>query len=90
MTKLYKATVNDTWMHSTGIGWWTQFGDAREVDGVSMVQVSYGALFPSDGWHETEREAVLAAAAKVESIGRRLLEQADQMRAKTQETPQAQ
>lgn len=84
MTRLYKATVNDTWMHADGLGWFTQFGEPRTVDGTPMVQLS-GGIFPAEGWHADERSAVREAADKIEQIGFKLLRQATDMRAKAME-----
>jgi hypothetical protein len=80
MTKLYKTTVNDIGMRSDGLGFFTQWGTPRTVDGTPMVQMTHG-LFPADGWHATEQEAVNDAAQRIEVIGRRLLAQADRLRA---------
>ena len=79
MTKLFKTTVNDSWLNSDGIGHFTQWGTPRTVDGVPMVQMPHG-LFPADGWHASERESIKHAAHRVEAIGHRLLAQADRMR----------
>lgn len=81
MTRLWKATVNDIWMHSEGLGWFTQFGEPRTVDGTPMVQLSSG-IFPATGWHPDEQSAVREAADKIEQIAFKLISQAAHMRAK--------
>ena len=80
MTKLFKTTVNDSWLHLDGIGHFTQSGTPRTVDGVPMVQMPHG-LFPADGWHTSEQESIKHAAQRVEALGHLLLAQADRMRA---------
>ena len=83
MTKLFKTTVNDSWLNSDGIGHFTQWGTPRTVDGVPMVQMPHG-LFPADGWHTSEQESIKHAAQRVEAIGHRLIAQADRMRAEAE------
>lgn len=79
MTRLYKATVNDSWMRSQGLGWFVQFGEPRTVDGTPMVQLSSG-IFPATGWHADEQSAVREAADRIERIGHKLIRQAVNMR----------
>lgn len=79
MTRLYKATVNVSWMDSDGLRWFTSYGEPRTVDGTPMVQLSTG-IFPADGWHADEQAAVREAADKIERIGHKLLRQATNMR----------
>lgn len=81
MTRLYRATVNDTWMSADGLGWYTQFGEPRTVDGTPMVLLP-SCIVPADGWHATEQAAVAAAADVIEAHGRKLIRQAESMRAK--------
>jgi hypothetical protein len=87
MTKLYKTTVNDAGMRSDGLGFFTQYGEPRTVDGTPMVVLPYGVMVPAAGWHADQRGALLEAAQRVVDLGHRLLAQADRMRdeASTQE-----
>lgn len=80
MTKLYKTTVNDTGMRSDGLGFFTQYGEPRTVDGTPMVVLPYGVMVPATGWHADQRGALLEAAQRVVDLGHRLLAQADRMR----------
>lgn len=80
MSKLYQATVNDSWLNRDGIGWYVTFGEAREVDGQPMVQMNHG-IFPAEGWHADRAAAVRAAADRIEQLGHRMLAQAVQVRA---------
>ena len=81
MTRLYRATVNDSWMRPEGLGWFVQFGEPRTVDGTPMVQL-FSGIFPASGWHADEQDAVREAADQIEQIGNRLTRQAEDMRAK--------
>lgn len=80
MTRLWRATVNDSWMGPDGLGWYTQFGEARTVDGTPMVVLA-SCIVPAQGWHANELEAVADAANVIEAHGRRLIRQAEAMRA---------
>lgn len=84
MTRLWRSTVNDTWMHTEGLGWFIQFGTPRTVDGTPMVQLASG-IVAATGWHADEQSAVREAADKIEQIGLKLLRQAADMRAKATE-----
>jgi hypothetical protein len=81
MTRLYKTTVNDFNIRSDGLGFFTQFGEPRTVDGTPMVQLPHGVLVPAAGWHADQRGALLEAAERVVELGQRLLAQAERMRA---------
>jgi len=80
MTKLYKTTVNDFQMRADGIGFFTQHGEPRTVDGTPMVLMSNGVLVPAADWHAELSDALIEAADRVEALGRRLMLQADAMR----------
>ena len=84
MTKLYKTTVNDSNIQSDGIGFFTQYGEPRTVDGTPMVLMPYGVLVPAAGWHADKRGALLEAAQRVVDLGLRLLAQADKIRAEAE------
>jgi hypothetical protein len=80
MTKLYKTTVNDSNIQAAGLGFFTQYGEPRTVDGTPMVLMPYGVLVPAAGWHADQRGALLEAAERVVELGQRLLAQAERMR----------
>lgn len=82
--KLHKAYVNDSYMRSDGLGWFVQFGESITVNDKPSVDLGH-AIVSADGWHEDRAEAVRDAAYQIEQIGRRLLAQADQMRAEARE-----
>ena len=84
MTRLYKTTVNDSNIQSDGIGFFTQYGEPRTVDGTPMVLMPYGVLVPAAGWHADRRGALLEAAQRVVELGLRLLAQADKIRAEAE------
>jgi hypothetical protein len=84
MTRLYKTSVNDFNVRSDGLGFFTQYGEPRTVDGTPMVQMPHGVLVPAAGWHPDERGALLEAAQRVVELGQRLLAQADRMRAEAE------
>lgn len=80
MTKLYKTTVNDSHMRADGLGFFTQYGEPRTIDGTPMVVLPYGVMVPATGWHADHGDALLDAAKRVEELGHRLLAQADRLR----------
>lgn len=81
MTRLYKTTVNDSHMRADGLGYFTQYGEPRTVDGTPMVVLPYGVMVPAAGWHADQRGALLEAAQRIVELGHRLLAQADRLRA---------
>ena len=81
MTNLYKASVSDHQFSQHGIGYFVQHGQPLTVGGEPMVRLSGGVLVPAKGWHAEHGAAVLEAAQRVEALGRRLLDQADRLRA---------
>lgn len=82
--KLHRAYVNDSYMRSDGLGWFVQFGESITVNDKASVDLGH-AIVSAEGWHEDRAEAVRDAAYQIEQIGRRLLAQADQMRAEVRE-----
>ena len=80
MTKLYKTTVNDSHMRAEGLGFFTQYGEPRTIDGTPMVALPYGVFVPAEGWHADKRGALLDAAQRIVELGHRLLAQADKVR----------
>jgi hypothetical protein len=80
VTKLYKTTVNDSNIQAAGLGFFTQHGEPRTIDGTPMVLMPYGVLVPAEGWHADKRGALLEAAQRVVDLGHRLLAQADRLR----------
>jgi hypothetical protein len=81
MTKLYKTTVNDSHMRADGLGFFTQCGEPRTIDGTPMVVLPHGVMVPAIGWHADQSGALLAAAQQIVDLGHRLLAQADSLRA---------
>lgn len=81
MTHLFRATVNDSGFHTDGLGWFTQKGDPQTVASTPMVRLSSGVLFPAEGWHSQRSGAIREAADKIESLGHKLLAQAERLRA---------
>ena len=81
MTKLYKTTVNDSHMKADGLGFFTQCGEPRTVDGTPMVVMPHGVIVPAAGWHADKRGALLDAAQRIVELAHRLIAQADKLRA---------
>lgn len=88
MTKLYKTTVNDSHMRADGLGFFTQFGEPRTIDGTPMVVLPYGVMVPAEGWHADQRGALLEAAQRIVELGHRLIAQADRLRADAEKEEQ--
>jgi len=80
MTKLYKSSVGDHHFTKEGIGYFVQHGDPHTVGGEPMVRLSGGVLVPANGWHADFADAVIEAAQRIESLGHRLIAQADRLR----------
>jgi hypothetical protein len=80
MTNLYKSSVSDQNFHKEGIGYYAQHGEPQTVGGNPMVKLSGGVFVPATGWHAEFSDAVLEAAQRIESLGHRLLSQADRLR----------
>lgn len=55
-------------------------GEPVTVNGSPMVALAHEVIVPAAGWYETENEARLRAASKVEDLGLRLLAQARRLR----------
>lgn len=83
MSKLFHADVSDSWFRVDGLSWYVTFGEAREVDGQTMVQMNHG-IFPADGWYADRADAVRAAADRIEELGFRLVRQAAEVRAEAE------
>jgi hypothetical protein len=80
MTNLYKSSVSDHGFRKEGIGYFVQFGETLTVGGEPMVKLTGGIIVPARGWHAEFSDAVLEAAQRIESLGHRLLAQADRLR----------
>ena len=80
MTNLYKASVSDHQFSQHGISYFVQHGQPQTVGGNPMVRLTGGVLVPAKGWHAEFSDAVLEAAQRIESLGHRLLAQADRLR----------
>lgn len=79
MTQLYKGYTAEAFGEA-GISFWVQAGEPRTVDGTPMVMLGH-SIVPAQGWHTDKAAAVLEVAARIESLGHRLLAQADKLRA---------
>lgn len=80
MSNLYKASVVDHQFSQEGVGYYIQHGSPQTVGGDPMVKLHHGVLVPAAGWHSEFCDAVLEAAQRIESLGHRLLAQADRLR----------
>jgi len=81
MTNLYKSSVSDHGFNKEGLSYFVQHGEPQTVGGNPMVRLSGGVIVPAKGWHAEHADAVREAAQRIEELGRRLLEQADSLRA---------
>ena len=73
--KLYRVHVADKFTGG-GVQNWLLTGDALDVEGVRMVRMAHGDIRGADGWHETLAAAQAAAAERIETIGRKAIQQA--------------
>jgi hypothetical protein len=80
MSNLYKSSVSDHGFNKDGLGYFVQHGEPLTVDSELMVKLTGGVLVPARGWHAEFSDAVLEAAQRIESLGHRLLSQADRLR----------
>jgi hypothetical protein len=80
MSNLYRSSVTDHHFTKEGCGYFIQRGEPLTVGGDPMVRLSGGVLVPATGWHAEFGDAVREAAQRIESLGHRLLEQADKLR----------
>lgn len=82
MSMLYQAHVTgDYQFRHEGLPYYVQHGEPQTVSGTPMVRLSHGVLVPAEGWHADRAAAVREAADRIESLGRRLLDQAERLRA---------
>jgi hypothetical protein len=79
--RLYSVSLSDSCFSSTGLGFYTTWGESREVDGVPMVRLSHGAILPAENWFPTRAEALRLAAHKIEQHAMTLMAQARDVRA---------
>ena len=86
MTNLYRSTLCDSQFTSDGIGYFIQHGEPDTVRGTPMVRLSHGTIVPAKGWHAEHSDAVFEAAQRIEELGRRLIAQADRLRAQAGNT----
>jgi hypothetical protein len=78
--RLYSVSLADSCFSSTGLGFYTTWGESCEVDGVSMVRLPHGVILPADNWFPTRDEALRLAAHKIEQHAMTLLAQAREVR----------
>jgi len=80
MSTVYRVETGQA-LYDDGVSTWVSEGTMAMVEGVPMVRMAHGTIVPADGWSATKEEARMVASLHVESIGRKLLEQAKRMRA---------
>jgi hypothetical protein len=78
--KLYEAYVHDVMFSEKGIGWDVVEGEAISVHGIQMVRMAHGTIVPATKWRTSKAEVIVAAADRVEALGRQMLDQAQRMR----------
>lgn len=77
--KLYKVQIGSS-VWGGGIGTVSLVGTPRTIDATPRVELAHGAIVLADGWHATEADAKVAAAAEIETIAAGLITQAKQFR----------
>jgi hypothetical protein len=80
MTNLYKSSVTDFNFTREGLSYFVQHGETLTVGDEPMVRLTGNVIVPARGWHAEFSDAVLEAAQRIESLGHRLLSQADRLR----------
>lgn len=80
MSTVYRFETGQA-IYDDGVATWLSEGSPLTVEGIAMVRTAHGTIVPADGWSHTKDEARMVASLHVESIARRLLEQARRMRA---------
>ncbi len=80
--QVWSITVNGH-IGSDGVSCYTQHGTLVETLGEQLVRTQWGTYVPRrDGWYPTQADALDAGAAQIEAYGRRLIEQAAELRAR--------
>ena len=81
MSELYEARVGDHAISTkTGLPVYVTAGTPITIDGTPHVRLGHGTIVPAAGWHADRRDAMTAAAVKIEQYARTLLLQADKLR----------
>jgi hypothetical protein len=78
MSTLYRCIVGIASLD--GVPFTVVQGTPVTVDGTPMVRLSHGVIVPADGYSPDEATAKARAADEVEAVGRKILEQAQQLR----------
>ena len=78
--RLYRTWVSDFTFTREGLSWTTDEATPCDVDGVVMARLKHGVIVEMNGFHSSKKEAELAAATRIEELGRRLLAQAERIR----------
>ena len=81
MSELYEARVGDHRISAQdGVPVYVTVGTPITIDGTPHVRLGHGTIVPAAGWHADRRDALTAAAVKIEQYARALLLQADKLR----------
>jgi len=78
--RVWRAEVSDFTFTREGLAWGTREATTCNVDGTQMARLPHETIVEIDGFHASKREAELAAASRIEELGRRLLAQAERIR----------
>lgn len=78
--RVWRAEVSDFTFTRDGVSWGTRDATTCNVDGVQMARLPHGTIVEIEGFHTSKRAAELAAAIRIEELGRRLLAQAERIR----------
>ena len=81
MGELYQVQVGDHRIsEKSGVSVYMTVGAPITIDDTPHVRLGHGTILPAAGWHADRRDAMTAAASKIESYARALLLQADKLR----------
>lgn len=83
--KLYDAWIADSMFKANGIDWDVAEGEEIDVHGIQMVRMPHGTIVAATKWRESKSEAIASAADRVEELARRMLDQAERMRAEARQ-----
>lgn len=78
--RVWRAEVSDFTFTREGLAWGTREATTCNVDGAQMARFPHGTIVEIEGFHTSKRAAELAAAIRIEELGRRLLAQAERIR----------
>ena len=78
--KLYQMNVTTGLCGDEGLATYVLTGHAKVIDGVMSIHAGSMFLENDGSWFETLAQARKASAGKIESIGRKILAQAERFR----------